>query len=361
MQNALAVKEAFLRIKDYVLETPVITSEIINSMFGHEIYFKLESLQHTGAFKVRGVFNYFLSLSEGIPKMVSASSTGNHGLGVSFVAKKLNMQARIYLPECSARIKVAKMAHYGAEIIRTNSALEAAEGAKNDAHKGFSYFPSANSEMVIAGAGTLCFEALKQLSNVKLDGIFASCASGGLIAGCVLAKNILSPQTKVFGTEKQSSDHVLRSIMNGKAVLSPESADTLADGLNTYAIANTTLPYLRSLDGFFLVEEEETIYWTKVLNTLLNVNCEAACAINMASVAKWLECQNSPQKVLVIISGGNLNDRTRQAIFESVNLFEMHKKSQKSTAKFFDFQKHIFPDINISSSNADLGIREHVT
>ena len=338
MQNTLEVEKAFLRIKDYILKTPVITSEIINSMLGHEVYFKLESLQHTGAFKVRGVFNYFLSLSEGIPKMVSASSTGNHGLGVSFVAKKLNMNARIHLPAHSARIKVEKIMHYGAEVVRTNSALEAAEGAKNDAKKGFAYFPSANSEMVIAGAGTVCFEALQQLSNVKLDGIFASCASGGLVAGSLLAKNILSPQTKVFGTEKQASDHALRSIIRGESVLSPESFDTLADGLNTYAVVNATLPYLRSIDGFFLVEEEEILHWTKVLNAALQVNCEAACAINMASVAKWLECKTAPQKVLVIISGGNLNDRTRKAIYESENLFGIHAERRINTAKFFDFQ-----------------------
>ncbi len=355
MQNPLAVKEAYLRIKDHVLKTPIVTSEIINTMLGHEIYFKLESLQHTGAFKVRGVFNYFLSHPEGIPKMVAASSTGNHGLGVSFVAKRLNMKARIYLPAHSASIKVAKIMHYGGEIVRTNSAFEAAQGAKNDQEKGFSYFPSSNSEMVIAGAGTICLEALQQLAPIKIDSIFASCASGGLVAGCILAKNILSPESKVFGTEKQSSDHVLRSIISGEPVLSlPESNDTLADGLNTYAIANTTLPYLRSLDGFFLIEEEETLYWTKLLNLVLQVNCEAACAINMAAVAKWLEHQVCPQKVLVIISGGNLNDRTRKTVYESANFSEFFTKKRINSAKFFDFQKHIFYSAAESNSALEM-------
>ena len=340
MQSSLEVKKAYFRIRDFVLQTPIVTCELLNKSLGHEIYFKLESFQHTGAFKVRGVFNYFLSM-ESLPVSVSVGTTGNNGVGLAFVSNKLGMKARIYFPECSADIKVEKAAYYGAEIIRTKSYKEAVKMAQDDVEKGFVCFPTSKSEKVIAGAGTLCYEALQQLSHIKLDGIFASCATGGMLAGCLLAKNLLSPETKLFGTEPQSADDGLRSIISGE-VVTLSQFDTFADGLSVHSISGTTLKYLRCLDGFFLVEEDEILYWTKILNGALNSFCEPACAINMASVAKWLENKTSPQKILVIISGGNLSAKVCDALYQSESVFTLLKSKRANSAKFFDFQNHAF-------------------
>jgi len=338
MQDSIEVERAFFRIKDYVLKTPVVTSEMLNQHLGHEIYFKLESLQHTGAFKVRGVFNHFLSYSGEMPESVVACSTGNNGIAVPFVAKKLKMRSRVYLPLSSAPVKVEKSLHYGAEVIRTDSYRDALERARCDVEDGFTLFPSSNSQNVIAGSGTLCYEAIKQLSHLKLDAIFASCATGGLLSGCVLARNLLSRETKIFGSEPHSADDALRSIVSGQVVSLNQCSNTVADGLNVHSISPSTLPYLQSVDGFFLVDEEEILYWTKLLSGLLNIYCEPSCAINMASVLKWLEWQHVPQKILVIISGGNLNPEIRKFLCQGEELIGLNNIRKYSQAAFFDFQ-----------------------
>lgn len=92
-------------------------------MMGHQIFFKLEALQHTGAFKVRGALNHLLSLPQ-LPEAIVASTTGNNGIGVAFAAKSLGIRSRVYIPESSARVIVEKAACHGAEIIRTKLILK---------------------------------------------------------------------------------------------------------------------------------------------------------------------------------------------------------------------------------------------
>lgn len=314
MQNRIEC--ALERLKSYLIETPVVSSDLLNQMLGHQIFFKLEALQHTGAFKVRGALNYLLSLPQ-LPNAIVASTTGNNGIGVAFAAKSLGIRSRVYIPESSARVKVEKTAYYGAEVIRTKTNAEASLAAKSDGLAQIAHhFPSAESEFVIEGAGTMCYEALTQVADHKIDAIFASCATGGMLSGCVLARNLASPQSKVFGVEQKDASDASQSVEKGEVVKIEKDPESIADGLKVPSVAQRTLSYLKALDGFFLVEEEEIIYWTKVLMRFLQVQCEPACAINMAAVAKWLKGQSSCKKVMVLISGGNMDCKVLRSLHE---------------------------------------------
>lgn len=339
MQSPHEVKKALDRISGFLIKTPVVTSDLLNKMLGHQIFFKVEALQHTGAFKVRGALNYLLSLPK-LPERVVASTTGNNGIGVAFATNRLGIQSRVYMPKSAARVKVEKAALYGAEIIRTPHNSDAASFAKADGATGnWHHFPSSESEFVIAGAGTLCYEAIKQIPQT-IDSIFASCATGGMLSGCILARNLAAKGTKVFGVEPKFACDASSSVIKGSLVRIEDDIPTIADGLRVASIASRTLEYIKMLDGFFLVEEPEIAYWTKVLMYFLQVQCEPACAINMAAVTKWLATQSSPKNVLVIISGGNIDCHASKTLYASDWIPCMPNKRDTSTTTFVNFAEH---------------------
>lgn len=302
------VEIAYQRVRPHLHETPILQSETLNDMLGSQIYFKVDSLQKTGAFKVRGVLNHLLELKEQnkLPLKVVAYSTGNHGIGLAYAAKILNFHARIYLPHNTSPIKQQAAKYYGAEVIYTATRQEAEDRAKLDTDKGFYYLHPSDSESTIAGAGTICFEALNQL-DFKPDAIFASCGGGGLLSGTYLAKEFLSPKSVLVGCEPKLADDAYRSLRMGEIQKFTEAPVTIADGLRTLALSNRTFNYLQKLDDFYLVEEFEIFYWTAWLIHLLKVACEPSCALNMVGVKNWLKNKASGQKLLVLISGGNID------------------------------------------------------
>jgi threonine dehydratase len=300
--------QAYSRINPYLHKTPILQSETLNEMLGHEIYFKVESLQKTGAFKVRGSLNHLLQLKEEgrLPAEVVAYSTGNHGIGLAWSVRHLGIKTRIYLPEHTALVKQRAARYYGAEVIYTETRAEAEERTKADGSNGFYYMHPSDNDMTLAGAGTLCYEALKQL-NFKPDAIFASCGGGGLLSGTYLAKELLSPQSLLLGTEPLAANDAYLSVKNGEIFRFKDSPVTIADGLKTLGVSERTLKYLQKLDGFYLVEEKDIYYWTAWLIHLLKCAVEPSAAINMAGVCAWLTKQKDKKKVLVMISGGNID------------------------------------------------------
>jgi len=308
IQSPELVATAFERINKYLHLTPILHSETLSEMLGHDIYFKVDSLQKTGAFKVRGVLNHLLELQEknSLPSKVVAYSTGNHGIGLGWVARLLKIHARIYLPQNTSQIKQQAAKYYGAEVVYTQTRQEAEDKAKEDADNGFYYLHPSDSDSTIAGAGTLCYEALNQL-KFSPDAIFASCGGGGLISGTYLAKELLSPSSLLIGSEPLEANDAYLSVKQGSIYGFSDSPITVADGLRTLAVSNRTFNYLKKLDEFFLGTEYEIYYWTAWLIHLLKVACEPSCALNMIGVQKWLQSQNSPKKLLVLISGGNID------------------------------------------------------
>ncbi|MFY9590095.1 serine/threonine dehydratase [Rickettsia endosymbiont of Halotydeus destructor] len=296
------------RVKQYLHLTPIIQSETLNEMLGHDIFFKIESLQKTGAFKVRGVLNHLLELKDQgkLPGKIVGYSTGNHGIGLAWVAQLLNVQARIYLPQNTSKVKQQAAKHYGGEVIFTKTRQEAEERAKEDIKNGFYYLHPSDSDSTIAGAGTMCYEALQQLGFAP-DAIFASCGGGGLIAGSYLAKELLSPSSLIIGSEPKEAKDAFLSLENNSIYKFAESPNTIADGLRTLSISPRTFTYLKKIDKLFLADEYGIYYWTAWLNHLLKVVCEPSSAINMVGVVEWLKTQGSQKKILVLISGGNID------------------------------------------------------
>jgi threonine dehydratase len=218
-----------------------------------------------------------------------------------------------------------------AELIITETRLESEDLAKKDSiENGFYYLHPSKSDTTIAGAGTMCYEALMQMkqSGVIPDFIFASCGGGGLLSGSLLARNLfmqkildekssnlitnikdeeLNKKIFLFGAEPLKANDAYLSFKRGYIHMFNDSPDTVADGLRTLGLSEETFKYIKKLDNIFLVNEKDIIYWTRQLNSLFPFALEHSGCISMAAAFNF--CRNKGyrnKKILVLLSGGNL-------------------------------------------------------
>lgn len=363
IQNPRLVKEGYERIKSHIHKTPILFSETLNQMLGNRVLFKIDAMQKTGAFKIRGVMNHLLSLKEQgkMPNKLVAYSTGNHALALGFVAKIFGVEARVYLPRYISPIKKRIAKSYGAEVIEVQTRQEAEECSFLDSKNGYHYIHPSDSDETIAGAGTMAYEAFMQIKEASLsladlspddlpahgpssaglsppdlsppnlsfpglsphallsgdllpgslalpDYIFASCGGGGLLSGTYLAKELASPDSKLIGCEPKKAADAYQSLQTGSIFRFDKSPDTIADGLRALSISPRTFEYLKRLDDFVLVAESEIFHWTAWLFQLIKVTCEPSSAISMAAAHAFIKKNKLHGKnILILISGGNID------------------------------------------------------
>lgn len=312
MQNPDIIAKAYKRINSYIHNTPILYSGTLNKMIGSDVYFKMDAIQKTGSFKLRGVLNHLLFLNENgqIPKKIVAYSTGNHALAMSYAARLFGIHARVYLPQNVSPIKKRIAKYYGAEVMEVKTRIEAEELSKKDGENGFYYLHPSDNDQTIAGAGTMCYEALIEMQNCNIgipDAIFASCGGGGLLAGTYLAKELLAPSSKVIGAEPEIANDAYKSLQSGKINRFQDSPNTIADGLRALSICERTFDYLKKLNGFYICSEKSIHYWTAWLMQTTKVTCEPSAAISMAAAHDWLKENGHKKTVLILISGGNVD------------------------------------------------------
>ncbi|KJW05895.1 pyridoxal-phosphate dependent enzyme family protein [Orientia tsutsugamushi str. UT144] len=333
----LSIIKAYNRIKPYIYQTPILYSDYLNHLLGHEIYFKAESLQKSGSFKIRGVLNHLLALQEKklLPTKISTYTTGNHGIAVALVAKLLKLNTVKIYSNCISKTKLHMAKHYGAKVILTNSRIEAEQKAKLEQDNEFYYLHPSDSDSIIAGAGTVYYEALQQL-NFSPDAVFASCGGGGLLSGTYLTKIRTDTLVQIIGSEPVNANDAFTSLCHGNIFTLPKSPNTVADGLSALNLSERTFQYIKKLDDMVLVPEKSIYYWTTWLITLLKITCEPSSAINMAAVCNWLLRQNSPKKALVILSGGNTDPNTHSKLMQDKFIQQIPKieECSKGTISF---------------------------
>ena len=322
-----AIAEASLRLAPYITRTPLMQSALLNSLLGHKVVFKVESLQKTGAFKLRGALNTLLTLKEQgkLPEQVVAFSSGNHAQAVARGCAQLGVKATIFLPGFVSSIKQQATRSYGATVVNTADRKEAEARTAEAAEKGALVIPPFDHDMVIIGQGTACYEALQD--GAQPDAVFAPCGGGGLVSGTYLATKLLRPQAKVFAGEPLQANDAARSYREGRIIGFDTSPPTIADGVRTPAVSARTFQYLRQLDGFYEPSEEDIIAWTQRITHLLKVSCEPTSAVAMAAAVAWLKGQAPGKEVLVILSGGNIAPETYRTIWEKDYLTPLTRQS----------------------------------
>lgn len=321
LQDIQAAKK---RIDPYINETPILSSSLLNGWLGHDIYFKCENFQKIGAFKARGGLNTVAWLIETgqKPERIVANSSGNHAQAVAYAGQQFGIPTTIFMPEYSSAVKIQATKSYGAQVVLSktrNITDELVREAANE--EGTYWIPPFNHEQVICGQGTAAYEALSELGNI--DAVFTPCGGGGLTSGSLVATKGLSPQTKMFGVEPLNANDAAESLRTGIIQRLPGIPNTLADGAMTMAVGDITFAYLKQLDGFYEVAEEQIVYWTQWLTHLLKCRLEPTCAMPMGAVVEWLKTQSTKRRVLVIVSGGNMDQPTTQKIWKEDQLGQL--------------------------------------
>jgi len=299
------IVQAHERIKPFIKKTPVLTSEVIDQLFGCQVYFKCENLQEIGAFKARGAMNAAMSLtSEQRSKGIATHSSGNHGQAIARAAKVLGIKSYIVMPKTVSLIKRQGVAELGGEIYECENTVASREAVLAEVLKktgAYEIHPFNNYE-VIAGQATASKELLEEVST--LDYLFAPVGGGGLLSGTVLTAKYFSPTTRVIAAEPAGADDTFRSIQSGK--IEPSQSNTIADGLLTTVGDKTFAIIKENVKEVITVTDDEIIRGMKLIWEKLKMIVEPSGAVPFAAVYKAKE-KFAGKKIGIIFSGGNVD------------------------------------------------------
>jgi threonine dehydratase len=296
-------------IAPHILRTPLIRSEPISARLGGEVHLKLETLQTTGSFKLRGATNHLLHLGEEErARGVVAVSSGNHARAVAHAARALGVPATLFMSSLVPAHKVAAVAALGAEVrIVGDSQDEAeAEALRLCERDGRPYLSPFDDPLVIAGQGTLGLEIVEDLPEV--DTVLVPLSGGGLISGVALALKSASPRIRVIGITMDQGAAMYESQRAGHTVDVVEVrslADALGGGIG--GSNRWTFAMVRDLvDEMVLVSEDEIAaamrwcYWQEAQVV------EGGGAVGVAALLA-AKAEHLGERVVVVLSGRNVD------------------------------------------------------
>lgn len=318
------ITDARQRVASKIHQTPIYESSLLNKWLGSRILFKAECLQRTGAFKVRGALNVLAKLAEAnqLPNKIVANSSGNHAQAVAYAANLYKIPATIFSAQNVSAVKAAATQFYGAKMSLFETRVEADNAVQDAAtDKDTVWIPPFNHPDIIAGQGTLLLDTLDQTGEV--DAVFAPCGGGGLLSGTFITARALCPKAKVIGAEPLNSNDAAQSLRRGNIVRLDGPSDTLADGAATPSVGEHTFPFLQQLDALHEVSEQHIAYWTQWLQHLLKLHLEPTSAMTMQAVVEWLRTVPRGQKVVVLLSGGNIDQQKMSLIWSTDYLAQL--------------------------------------
>lgn len=312
------IERAQAAIADAVCRTPLKPSPSLTALAGSPVHLKLETMQDTGAFKLRGATNKLRSLSAAErARGVVAVSSGNHGRGIAYAAQKLGIRAVVCMSSLVPEGKVAAIRALGAEVriagaSQDEAEVEAQRLVRDD---GLVEAHPFDDPLVIAGQGTIALEIMADL--LGLDTIIVPLSGGGLMAGVACAVKALKPDVRVIGVSMERGPAMVESLRAGR-VVEVEEVATLADALGggIGAANRYTFAMVRELvDETILVSEEQIAeairhaYWQERLVV------EGGGAVGIAALQAGLV--RNAGTVAVVVSGANIDMRLHSQIIAS--------------------------------------------
>ncbi len=292
-----------------MIRTPLRRSEWLSTACAGNVFLKLETLQPTFSFKIRGALNAVLALVDrhGLhpPPLVTASA-GNHGQALAFAARAAGLRLTVYAPEAAPRAKKEAIRRMGAELIGCADYDEAESRAKQHGATGAALFISPYSDPdVIAGAGTIGLELLEQ--HPRLDAIVVPVGGGGLVSGIAIAVKGSQSKTEVVGVEVEASCPFRQGLAAGQ-IVSIDVGTTLADGLSGNLDPDTiTFDIVRThVDRLSLVSETQLRDAVAGVFKEERLIAEGAGAAGVAAVAGHA-VELKGRQTAVILSGANID------------------------------------------------------
>lgn len=304
------------RIRDYARETPLIRAEGLERLFrGAEIWLKLENLQHTGSFKIRGVANKMLCMTpEERKRGVTAASSGNHAQAVSYMAGMLGMKAAIVMPENAPGTKVAGARGYGAEVILYGYTGEDRDRKCEELMQEYGYclVHSHMDPYVIAGHGTAAVEAWEQSGG--FDEIVIPCGAGSLTAGASFAMKQLDLGVCVTAVEPERVPRFTESLRAGHPV-TVEMGDTIADGLRVSKAEEINYRLIRdNVDHLMTIDEGYIARAMKEVALKGKITAEPSSSVGIAAAMAGKIDTRPGRKICFVITGGNIDAAMLQQV-----------------------------------------------
>jgi len=308
------IKEAENRLKNIIIKTPLLFSHSLSELSGAIVYLKLENLQRTGSFKIRGAYNKLYKIRE-ITKDVIAASAGNHAQGVALAAKLLGIRATLIMPEGTPINKMLAVRSHGAEVIlHGNTFDDSYDYAKQlERETGKIFIHPFDDLDVIIGQGTLGLEIAESLKDAYA--VFVPVGGGGLIAGVSIALKQSYTNAKIFGI--QSSNVPSMSLSMGKNIIVETGLrQSIADGIAIKKVGELSFEIAKKyVDEILTVDENEIEDALLLLTERKRIVVEGAGAVGLAGLLKR-KLDFNKKHIVIIISGGNIDINLLAKIIE---------------------------------------------
>lgn len=304
------------RIRPHIRKTILEYSPFLSGLGGASVYCKLENLQHTGSFKVRGAMNKLLTLTqEERMRGIVTASTGNHGAAVAYCLRKLDASGTVFVPENAIASKVRSIERLGAEIRRfgCDCAETEARARQFAGENGLIYIPPYNDPQIVGGQGTIGVELDGQLEEI--DAVLVPLGGGGLISGIAAYIKKVRPGVRVIGCSPENSQVMIRSVRAGE-ILELPSLPTLSDGTAGGVEAGSiTFDLCRRLvDDYVTVTEEEIRESLRFFIQEHQMLIEGAAAVAVGAFVK-MRRRLAGKNVVIVVSGSNIGiDRLKEVL-----------------------------------------------
>ncbi|MDU5275496.1 MAG: threonine/serine dehydratase [Peptoniphilus lacydonensis] len=303
------------RIRDDIYETPLVRLNYVSGYLGTSVYAKLENMQKTNSFKIRGALNKIKKLSnEELKGGVITASSGNHGKGVATCAKMLGIPAKIILPDTATEIKRKMIKDLGAEVIISSVEerfIVANEIAKKE---NMTFIHPYDDEDILEGQGTIAVEILNKMDHLKM---IVPIGGGGLISGIAMYTKGVTRWSEVIGVEPVNIARYTRSLKENRPT-EVKKGKTLADGLQSIKPGDKVFSIVRDLVDDVVTCEDKNI--KKALDLLYNKEkliVEPSSAIGLGAILEGKIKYDERDKLVLIVTGGNIEGSSVEKIINS--------------------------------------------
>lgn len=303
------IQKAADLIRPHIIETPLIYAPSLSRMFEAEIFLKLENLQRTGSFKVRGAALKLIQDVAGneiSPSGVVAASAGNHAQGVAWASRIVDVPATIVMPQWASISKQEATRNYGARVVLHGRTLEESLAhARNLAEKGLTFVHPFDDQQVIMGQASVGLEIMRQIPSAQK--IIVPIGGGGLMAGVCMAVKAQGSNIRMIGVEAAVCPSAHASLETGLPV-EVNSSQSIADGINVKQVGPRPFDVIKEhVESVALVSEEHIAASILMLMERKKVLAEGAGATPLAALLSGAVEVSKGEKVVLIISGGNLD------------------------------------------------------
>ena len=294
-------------IHPYIKHTDVLRINKLSNLTNMNIYLKLENLQSSGSFKIRGACNKIAKLSsEEIKNGIICASAGNHAQGIAYGANIFNSHATIVMPKTAPITKVKATLDLGADVILEgdifDDCYELAKKISKQTNKTFIH--AFDDDEVIAGQGTIGLEILEQVED--LDVVIVPIGGGGLISGVAIAIKSIKPDVKIISVQASNAPNMKKSFENKKVIVEPIQS-SIADGIAVKYPGKKTFDIIQKyVDEIITVTEDEIAHGILYLLETCRIVSEGSGATTVAAILSG-KVSYPNKNVVAIITGGNID------------------------------------------------------